>query len=84
MPRKKTKKSAIDRADKTQTAQPGILFTRKQCAERWQCSTEFVKLEIRRGNLRELKLGKLSRITLDDEQRYLASRLRAGVKVEAA
>ena len=48
-------------------------FSPREIAKRWGCGHDKVYGEIRAGRLHAKKLGKLSRITAEEEARYLAS-----------
>lgn len=45
---------------------PESTFTIEQIALRWQCSTDTVRREISRGNLRAIRVGRLIRVRHGD------------------
>ncbi len=48
-------------------------YSPREIAKRWGCGHDKVYGEIRAGRLHAKKIGKLSRITAEEERRYLAS-----------
>jgi excisionase family DNA binding protein len=48
-------------------------YSLREIAKRWGCGHDKIYEEVRAGRLRAKKIGKLSRVTADEEERYLAA-----------